>query len=402
MYHPGMIAVSSPDFLRLVRAVAHHRSLKVLPALPDVPGPAGTTLVKMAERHKVLEALQTWSTVHPEILEPEATRLLKTQALTRKVITRQIVSEWVKITQAFRQEGIPLVGLKGPALSQILYGSPTSRESRDLDFIVESPRNLQRVHRVMKSLGYEPQDYFPLPVGRVLEQYYLKFYHHVAYGNPSVPFCVEIHNRTWKTSLEGFPLEAGPLVATAEVMEAQGKEVLVPRRGWHLAYMVSHGTSHGWCLLHWVADLAALWTHMDQATEEEFFSSVRTFKVESQLSEALRIAGTLFSLPERTAWPLPLPASSDFSRFCLDYLVGNKPYQESVGMEIHHAYTQRFHMKADRSFLTAVWFMPRPWAMEALKLPPAWQFLHFILGPFFLSYRVLRRALSRLGLARQP
>ena len=65
----------------------------------------------------------------------------------------QGIAEVLEISRALRNAGVASVCVKGPTLSQWLYGTPGYRRFSDLDIMVAS-RDLSAVHEALAAHGY--------------------------------------------------------------------------------------------------------------------------------------------------------------------------------------------------------------------------------------------------------
>jgi putative nucleotidyltransferase-like protein len=75
----------------------------------------------------------------------------------RQAVFQEAIAE--RVLSALRSEGIAASVLKGPALSDLLYGDPGRRPSTDIDVLVCADR-LQDAVRIVRALGYyAPTDY---------------------------------------------------------------------------------------------------------------------------------------------------------------------------------------------------------------------------------------------------
>ncbi|VVM04732.1 hypothetical protein MAMC_00199 [Methylacidimicrobium cyclopophantes] len=88
------------------------------------------------------------------IAAPEPVRRTLDSLFARNALLQDLHElETLRLLRLFREEGIPAVGFKGPALARFLYGSPHLRCSTDLDLFL-APENLAKARTICREAGY--------------------------------------------------------------------------------------------------------------------------------------------------------------------------------------------------------------------------------------------------------
>jgi len=149
-----------------------------------------------------------------------------------------------RLIEAFREEGISCVSLKGPLLAERFYERPYLRPANDLDLLIHE-RDVGRSARVMSQLGFQLEGRHPWQLHRKLDKH-LDF--HPAGNLPRV----EIH----------FRLKAGgAFLPAAEFLDRactwpspSGFEALVLSPSDDAFYSCVHAANHVFHRLRWLYD----------------------------------------------------------------------------------------------------------------------------------------------------
>jgi hypothetical protein len=202
-----------------------------------------------AQRHglsaALSPALQCRSDAPREVAALVATRLRLNAAAAL-----QGVSELQLAVRALEKAGVTAVMLKGPALSQWLYGTPVYRCFTDLDFLIAS-EDLDRAYAVLNALGYElPRD-MSAAVARTI---YGALGAWPLTGQRKYP--IDLH---WRLAHVRFPapLSAEMVIQEAGHLSLGGMTVRIPDPTHAALLTLLHGAKHLWCTLESVVEIAA-------------------------------------------------------------------------------------------------------------------------------------------------
>jgi hypothetical protein len=205
------------------------------------------SLLTCAGRHGVLEVLR------PGLLDPRS--LLPQAARVWIQRTRQ-VEQWMdaSILDALRDSlhalaaaKVRVVALKGPVLSERLYGDPAARRSTDLDFLV-TPDDLHRAAAVFCSLGYQQ------PRGGS-EAFFRTHHHHIHLHAPGRP-VVELHFML--SSNFGAAIAATAFLQRAEPFSSRHGPTWVLAPEDELLFLAQHAAGHHFARAAWLYDLKML------------------------------------------------------------------------------------------------------------------------------------------------
>ena len=286
--------MSSPEF-RLLAACAVGlrgpvRDAAVRAAVEPAPDwPAFLTIVR---RHRMaplaVDALSCAGIAPSVDLKALATRDVR-QALS-------LCAEAACLQVRFASQGIAMAVVKGPVLSQLLYGTPGLRQCKDLDLWI-APEDVARSIAVLQADGYQVVGGPPTFASPWLDLWLATRKDSVV-CHPKTGLILELHHR-----LTENPHVMGTLVVADALREVSvGRELLrTLSEGDLFSYLCTHGTVSRWFRLKWLADIQAL---LSGKSPEEV---ARLFDV-ARARGAERAAGLALWLCRRL-WDLPLPAA---------------------------------------------------------------------------------------------
>lgn len=190
-----------------------------------------------------------------------------------------LTARLLQLLAEFERRGVPVVTLKGPALSQQLYGDSGMRDSLDLDLLVPSNRAEEAIE-VLALRGYTVESALswlgvPHLVGTDTE---VTCRHASGTG-------VDLH---WATAPADYPfaIPEARLWGSVTSMRIAGRSVPVLALECQLVYLAIHGTRHCWTKLRWLCDVAML---LSSAGTIEW-TAVKRICHEARAMRALRLA----------------------------------------------------------------------------------------------------------------
>ena len=288
--------------------------------------------------------------------------------------------ELARIAVAFREAGIPLLALKGPVVSQQLYGNPGLRLFADLDMIVDSADTL-RGEALLASLSYRDEE--PMMPGQRRTKH--RFHGATAFVNDERGTQVDFH---WRFGHVQFPL-ALPFA------DAWRRHIAVDLTGTPIdtlglvdltIFTCSHAAKHFWPGMETLAQFAAL-TRLPVDWEE-------VDRVAVAARAARRVGLSFLIAEEELGVPSPrLPRCLAASRPVFERL---RP--RLAATRGHGARGRDLLLVLDRrrdalaAFAAAV-FVPTHSDWSAMRLPDA---LYWVVRPFrLIGKRVMRQGPER-------
>lgn len=207
-----------------------------------------TKILAGARRHRIEHQLLAGLSGHE--MPPGVGESLREAAQEATRASLMQMREVARLAAAFHRAEIPVLALKGVALSVQLGRDPTRRNSRDIDFLIRGDR-LLAADAIMRAAGYKTQG----PDVSVMAANYLRWNKEVKYFHPENRMLVELHYRL-VDNLALLHYEFDDLWRGREFVRIAGVDIAVMPRHQLPVYLCAHGAAHAWERLCWLADLA--------------------------------------------------------------------------------------------------------------------------------------------------
>jgi hypothetical protein len=126
------------------------------PVLPGASRTEWNKFISVLMPHKILPLLY-WKIKHltPELRPPkEITNQMLQRFLMSSHLSLKIEKQLGEIIETFDRDGISIRVLKGPALARIVYPSPATRPSGDIDILV-CPEQMIQARETLSGMGYK-------------------------------------------------------------------------------------------------------------------------------------------------------------------------------------------------------------------------------------------------------
>jgi hypothetical protein len=289
-------------------------------------------------------------------------------------------AELCRLAELFNQHAIAFVPLKGPLLSQQLYGDLSMRASVDLDWLVH-PRDVLRVRDVLIAEGYRVASALHWPCDsaclRCREE-------EISLLDESRSLNVDLH---WRI-LPSYFASAFDYVEVWQSLTSTafcGRTIPSLRPEDLLLLLCAHGAKHGFERVGWICDIASCLKAFPNLRWPEVMAASARAGTTRELLMGLKIAEDLLgvplppSLPEDpvvgklvtlvrkrvlAAAPIPTP-ESELIPLCLRMF-------ESPRHRIRYLLGQLSPSRAE---------------YQAIQLPPTLYFLYYLFRPIRLAAR---------------
>lgn len=370
------------------------------PCKPPVGPFDWATFIALVEHHRLIPVIYPRLCLDPGEGMPEPVRSqLKSLFKQNQLHMFNLTGQLARIAHIFAAQKIALLPLKGPALSQLLYGDPTRRQSRDLDLLIVED-DLVAANRLLIEDGFrrvEPE----VELGAAQMRFYLRVANHFIYYHPERGLKLELH---WRSLAHNylFPVDTSILFSRSQPGEVAGVALLGLGHDDLLYFLAAHGSKHLWFRMFWLFDVAQLIKTTDSGVLEALLLSLRRQNLHRTLSEGALLAHLL--------WELPLPASvalivreERVIRFLVQSVLsslsrirGDSFVQDDIPITVRIRHS--------------LWLCPTPVAigqnlfnkltrtsldLAMCKLPDSLFLLYyFLLWPFFWGWRVLIRRVT--------
>ena len=196
-----------------------------------------------------------------------------------------------EVLRAFEQAGIPLMLLKGPQLSQDLYGNPTLRQARDLDFVCRL-EDIQRARNLLLSIGFRFSNESLLRLPERLWPTLTRCEYHLEFVHAASQVHIELHWREWNEDTE--QAEGRWRKATQEKWQGFTFWKMNPLD--QAVYLCEHGGRHAWFRAKWLGDMAALYA-TGSIDWEACMARARVLRLAAVVPPLLLLLHELYSLP---------------------------------------------------------------------------------------------------------
>ena len=165
----------------------------------------------------------------------------------------QRIGTFVEIAKVLEEENIWFLNLKGPLLSQRIYGDPTYRSFRDFDILVK-PEDVNQTVQVLQREGFEFPG-FEWPQSEKRQQIALHFINQVEIIHPESGVMFEVHWKLFSTRITHRETTERFLTENIETVDFGGQKVNRLSLEFELFYLIVHGGTHAWFRLKWLVDI---------------------------------------------------------------------------------------------------------------------------------------------------
>lgn len=199
------------------------------------------SLLKLAHEHFVYSLVSYW--LLRQSTSKDVREQLEQHSQARILYRLPQLRTCIQLNDLFNENNIDFIWLKGPVLSQQLYGDSLRRDFGDLDCLVHS-NHIQAAINVLERNGYQhlkQQD----------TDYHLEFL--------APDECVQLEMHTSLAPSEFTSLKLDDIVWNhIQQIRMHGKNLPALDIEATLVYLLHHGNRHLWCRLQWVMDIVTL------------------------------------------------------------------------------------------------------------------------------------------------
>jgi hypothetical protein len=175
------------------------------------------------------------------------------QYLPEKLAQMEQLGEFLKITGQLNKQGIQFIILKGPLLSQRIYGDPTFRYYKDFDILLQ-PRSMKETIGFFLSLSFYP-DYFAWPNSKLKERLVFRHLNQYPLSHSPTGINIELHWRLFSNYIVADKTLNKLMEKNQEDVSMAGQTFRQFNNEFGLLYLVIHGGLHAWRRLKWLVDV---------------------------------------------------------------------------------------------------------------------------------------------------
>ncbi len=208
--------------------------------------------------------------VQPLLINPMNERVFMADFLRMKNATARIL-------RAFNENNIPIICMRGLAVSETLYPQPYLRPHTDIDILFDQKHLLMAKQIVGNQLHYRPLPAYPM----LFKQGDIPLDLHIeAIGSERI--------KAWQHIT---PLQAKDFFKYAEEGKLAGEKALLVRPRVMLPYLCFHALKHSFERLIWIYDIALLAKQVEQNQQwSEVLEGIAEYKLERPCYYALSYA----------------------------------------------------------------------------------------------------------------
>ena len=204
--------------------------------------------IRLIKHHRLdsifLKAVQEQNIKLPNELKERLEQINK----RNKMRMMKLTAELIRIHKLFTENGIDYISLKGPALSQQIYGDYTIRSSRDLDILVKVD-DLDKVNSILNDNGYYTD------VNNF--DNHNKAHHDISFVNKKLEIQIEIHTRLFSFD-KLYNYSNTELFKNKETIILNNYNISILEKKTNYEYLYIHAQKHSWELFYWITDLIKL------------------------------------------------------------------------------------------------------------------------------------------------
>ncbi|MGH1284450.1 nucleotidyltransferase domain-containing protein [Bacillus toyonensis] len=350
--------------------------------------------LEQAVHHRVYPVIyQKLKQVDEELIPSHIVQSLNRKYKKNTFQMLYLSAEMERINKICNENEIRMIFLKGPVLSQDLYGDISLRTSCDLDVLIPI-QNLEKVEMLLLEQGYVKDDY----IQTILNDWKWR-HHHITFFHPTKQIKLEIH---WRLN-PGPGKEPG----FEELWKRKRKSTLTSNSVYMLGkedlflFLVSHGARHGWSRLRWLVDIKKI-VNQD-LNWREINKLMRTYQMLHLGGQALILSSQLLGvrMDERMMELVAKKHSKQLAQEALFYFkqminLHTDPVPEEV-LTYHSRHLFSLMSNQQKTLYIMSQLYPYPIDAKTLPLPKFLHFLYFPLRPFLCIWRKTKKFALLLG-----
>lgn len=309
----------------------------------------------------------------------------------RKVLGQ--VAETARICRLLADASIRSLIIKGPVLSQLVFGDPLLRESKDIDLLIDQAR-VSEFERIITRAGY--RRVVPTELAPAMFELYQRRRCQFAYYLETREIVLELHWRLTSNPLL-MPVDTTNLWNRLVPTSIVGACLRVLPDEELFLYLCVHGSLHAWFRVKWLADIAALLRRLDPEVIERIGRRAKLLGVDRSFHQAIILAHEMMAAPvprkiledgTRTAGTKRLAMAACRALNWQEY--AEEPFETQwFSMWINwHAFSLRRGLAYRWRELQNQMFSPEDWAR--IRLPKRLLFLYVPLRPLSWAMRNFR------------
>ena len=341
-------------------------------------------------RHKCLPLIyKLFKDKYADCIPSALIQEMKTAFVTNSARNLYFTAILHKIIEFFNQANIISVPLKGPAISEQLYGDINFRIFSDLDILVPANKAF-KAFNILISKGLTPE----LNLNEKQFNAYMQSEDHIILSTNAQKVNIELH---WELSARYLskPFTFEQIKDQLKIDNFYGKEISTFSKEDHLVYICLHGSKHLWETFELVFQVACLLK--SDLDWERVLLLAQSTHCHKKLLLGLCLCRFFFNchLPDHIQSQISHDkAIKQLSTYLINILVS--PLEENIWDISKSKFTKyqfktldRYQDKIRYLFFMVMFPTNNDWA--SVNLSDRFSFLYYIIRPFRLLFNMLNR-----------
>ncbi len=203
-----------------------------------------------------------------------------------------MTSELLHVVKLLEENSVPVLAIKGPILSQIIYGDITQRQYADIDVLIPK-HEIYRAGKLLSNAGYTSEHSIEFLKNDTL----LKVAKDFSIFNPMQNIHIEFH---WQLFLERQVKKSKITLFDPSNPRVQihGQEIQTLGEDENLIYLLLHGSKHMWERLEWIVDIDRLLRQREGKIDWDRLNAIaHDMEIEVMFYLGLAMSHDLFDTP---------------------------------------------------------------------------------------------------------
>lgn len=288
------------------------------------------------------------------------------------------INELLKIIGILKQNGTPVIPIKGALASEMIFGNPGLYHGVDIDLLVD-PTQLKDTKRLLMEQGYI---YSGQP-----EQDMLSSHYHLAFNKGK--FFIEVH---WNLVKRYFDIPSDFWWEDTRIVNYDGRNILCLAPEKYLMAMIFRLFSHMFNPLKFLVIIDALFKHYKKDLNWDLFLKyVETYRMKRLSVFTLTLLNELFDTPV----PFNLKTEKIFGYSTIKKEILIKLFRDKRN-SYYGKLLYLFLLDSPLDFINLILWRLIPSKSELrmrYHLPEQsnWIYVYYILNPFLLPYLILKK-----------
>jgi len=305
-----------------------------------------------------------------------------------------LTAHLLTLTGRLESRGLHYVAIKGPALSQEVYGDITLRQYGDIDLFVDQD-DMQEMSELIIGLGYQPL----LPVTLLTRRKFFALDNDFSFRHQSSGVLLELHWKLFpRRHRMSLPFEQ--LYAHAGRLDIQNRKITILSPEDNLLYLTLHGAKHIFERFEWVYDIDRLIDTYPDLDLRKVYEKAVAIRVEEPFLLGIFLCELLFGTPipqslQRYRSERVDQLIESVLHYCKEEFIF---WDEAAKKRARFLFLAQLHQEKESPLFSHFKSLFKPTAVDVItfSLSDRIDFLYPLLRPFRLFYKYFLRRLYPL------